>query len=904
MGFWSRLRNTISPDRRTAEIDEEIQFHLEMRARERNDPRHARLRFGNPATVREETRAMSVFGWLESLWQDARYGLRQLSRTRVLTAAILASLAIGIGVNTTIFSVADAALLRSLPVKDPASLRIVQWTTEMGWPEKLAHAHQGSTSGDPRGRLQGSSFGPRLYRALAKEQTAVESLIGFSDVGDAAVSVGGRLAERVHGQFVSANFFQELGVPLLLGRPFAENDDRLGQSPVVILSHRFWQREFGGRADVLGETVSINSRPAEVIGVAPAGFFGVQVGQWSDLYAPLASRITLRPQGSEAAAPGEDDQHWWVRLMARLQPGADAFAAGQQLTVLYQRMAPPAGVEVDPSRIPVLIVESGRRGVDALGGSEARPLWILLLLAGLVLLIVCANVANLLLSRAVTRRRESSVRLALGASRLRLLRQQLVESTLLAVIGGALGLLLLVALSSQSALLAIDAIGDVDVRLDPRVLIYTAGISLLTALLFGLAPALRAAGADWNEGLKSQARSVLAGRLRLPRLLVVLQLGLCITVLVAAGLLGRTLANLKSVDIGFDRDNLLYASVNPWRSGYKAEQVGLYIDRLRRELSAQPGVRGVAAIGARPLAGGFSSTSANFPGRPPVNDGSNETRINLVSDGLFETLGVSLLAGRALEAYDMRPGADAAVVNELFVSRFLSHQNPLGQRFGIGSDDSNSEYQIVGVVANSLHEGLRQEVQPTIYRPLVPAGSTGDLTNLVIRATLDSEQVAQIVRGVAASIDPTVPIVEIRSQNALIDRMLRAERLLSRLSTAFGAAALALASVGLGGLLAYAVARRRNEIGVRMALGASPRDVVNMVLGDSLRLVAIGALIGLPGAYAIGRLLERTLYGLEPADPLTALAALAILATVAALAAWLPASRAARIDPITALRDD
>jgi predicted permease len=412
---------------------------------------------------------------------------------------------------------------------------------------------------------------------------------------------------------------------------------------------------------------------------------------------------------------------------------------------------------------------------------------------------------------------------------------------------------------------------------------------------------LRAARADWSDALKSQNRSVLAGRLRLPRFLVVFQLALCVTVLVAAGLLSRSLVNLKSVDVGFDRENIVYATVNPWSAGYPAEQVGPYVDRLRQGLAVQPGVVRVATIGMKLLQGGASWTSANIPGRPYRDDA--HLMVNAVSDGLFETLGIPLVAGRTFEPRDLRPNAEAVVVDELFVQQFFPGRNPMGQRFGTGRDDDNS-YEIIGVVKNSRYDSLRRETQPTMYRP-TPAGSGPGLqVHFVIRSTADTGQLAQTVRRTAASIDPAVPVLEIETQTALIDNLLRTERLLSVLSSAFGAIGLILAAIGLAGLLAYSVVRRRNEIGIRMALGAAPGDVVRMILGDSMWLVGIGVLVGLPGAYAIGRYLESSLFGLDASDPLTAAAALAVLAAVAALAAWMPARRAARIDPMAALRDE
>ncbi len=906
MSFWSRLRKTFVRERHDAEIDEEIQFHLAMKTREGYDPRESRLRFGNPAAIREQTRAMGMFEWLESLAQDARYGLRQLRRTPALTFSVILSLVVGIGANTAIFSIVNAALLQSLPVADPQSLQIVDWVSQAGWPKDLCNSHSGSTDGVPTGRVEGSSFSPRLYRALAREQTFVDSLMGFSDDQAAGMVVHGQAPERAHLQYVSTNFFQGLGVPPVLGRAFVSSDDVVGGEPVVVISHQLWLRSFGGSLDVLDQTLQVNNVVARIVGVAPPRFYGIQMGQWIDVYAPLAARLALNPRESGGAARGEDDGYWWVRLIARLKPGTTAEAASGQLSALYQRLVVPGGVKIEPAAIPTLAAHTGWRGFDPIGDSLSKPLWILMLLVGLILLMVCGNVANLLLSRAVARQHESAVRLALGAARLRLLRQQLVESSVIALLAGGIGLAAGYVLASwvQSFVRSGREISGFNLQPDLHVLAFTAGVSILTAFVFGLAPALHAARADSNRALQTQRRTILAGRLRLPRALVVVQIALCLTVLVAAGLLGRSLANLKRLDVGFDRDNLVYASVNPWRGGYEAEQVGPYVDRLRAELVAEPGIQSVATIGMRLLAGSSSSTTAHIPGRPYRNDGSDGLMLNRVSDGLLETLRIPLLLGRTFEPRDMTPGARAAIVDESFVERFFPDRNPLGQRFGTGPEHDD-RYEIVGVVRNSRYNSLRDRPRPTMYEPFLPGERAGSDVNLVIRASIDLQQVTNAVRRVADSIDPDVPVFEVVTQTELADRrLLQSDRLLSILSSAFGVVALLLAAIGLAGLLAYAVARRTNEIGVRMALGAAPGDVVRMVLGDSLWMVAVGVLVGLPGAYAVGRLLKSMLFGLEPADPWTAAGALAVLAAVAAVAAWLPARRAARIDPMAALREE
>jgi predicted permease len=442
-----------------------------------------------------------------------------------------------------------------------------------------------------------------------------------------------------------------------------------------------------------------------------------------------------------------------------------------------------------------------------------------------------------------------------------------------------------------------DASSAFDLHLDVRVLGYTGALSIVTALLFGLAPAVRAARADLGETLKAQTRSVMGGRLRLPRLLVAIQIGLCLAALVAAGLLWRSLENLNSIDVGFDREHLAYVSVNPSRAGYSAERAGSYADRVREELARLPGVLRVSTVAFRPLSGMGNNGLMNLFGRP-LNP-ANRANLNSVGDGFFETLRMPLIAGRTLEPRDMREKADAVVVDEAFARQLFPHETPLGRRFGFGPNENN-RYEIVGVVGNSRYNSLRSDWYPTVYQPYRPGGTI----NFAIRSTMDSPRLAEEVRRVVASVDPAVPVTEYRTQTALIDRVLRTERLLGFVAGAFGLVALTLAAIGLGGLLAYAVARRTNEIGVRMALGAAAGDVIRMVLRDSLWMVGAGTLLGLPCAYAIARFLRTALFGLEPLDPPTATLAFIALLSVALLATWVPARRAAAIDPVVALREE
>jgi predicted permease len=904
MGVWSRLKKTFRGGRHNVEIQEELEFHLAMGTARGQTPREARMRLGNLARIEEDTRAAGIFEWLESAWQDARYGVRQLRKAPALAAAVVLSIAIGVGANTAIFTLVDAALLKPLPVRDPDALRIVQWTAA-GFPAGIENIN-GDFGPGPGGRSLGSSVSAALYRKLAGEQKAYAALMGAADPNPATVKVDESQAEQVSLQYVSANFFQGLGVPLSLGRGFRNDEDRVGEEPVVVVSERFWRQRLGGVADALQQTIRVNNAPARIVGVAPADFFGMRPGEWVDVYAPLATRVAFRP--AQTGGPrGENDRDWWVRIVARSRPDVPETAAlAEAGRVFHNLLEMP---DAEPKSLPELISMPGRRGLAGLGSKDAAALQILMLLVGVLLLLVCANVANLLLARSVDRQRESAVRLAIGAARGRLFRQHWIESGILALLGGAAGLGLGYLLAQSLHVLFEAGRGPgsgFDLHISLRVLAYTGALSVLTAFLFGLAPAIRAARVDLQHALKSQARSVMGSRMRLPRALVCVQIALCLTALVAAGLLGRTLGKLKSVEVGFERRNLAYATVNPWQAGYTAESMPGYSERLREQLARIPSVIGVSPVEVRLLSGNGNFSQINIPSHAvPVQPGAIRpvagAARNEVGEAFFATVRIPLIAGRTFEPRDLRAHSDAVVVDETFVRRFLPDGNPLGQRFYFGSHDPDGRV-IVGVVRATRYRDLRGKLLPNVFEPLVPSEFRG-AAHFAIRASIDPMLLSEAVRRAVASVDPAVPLIAFRSQDDLIDGMLRTERLLSFVSGAFGVVALILAAIGLGGLLAYAVARRTNEIGVRMALGAAAGNVIAMVLRDSLWMVAGGILLGLPCAYAVGQVLKTSLFQLEPVDPLTGALAFAALVTVALLAAWIPARRAARIEPVIALRE-
>jgi predicted permease len=743
------------------------------------------------------------------------------------------------------------------------------------------------------------------------------SLVGTSQAPSVAISTtAGAPAAQVLSQPVSWNFFEGLGVPLALGRPFVEEDDRPGAEPTVVVSHRFWSSRLGGDPDAIGRLVQINNKPARIVGVAPPGFFGLTPGTWIDVYQPLAGLFAEMAQQN----PGIMASYWHLDLVARLAPGKSGSAAASAMSPLFRGLvAETRGKEIDEGL--ELVTRPAARGLTGRAEGVAQALWILMLLVGVLLLIVCANVANLLLSRSVKRRPESALRLALGAGRGRLVRQHLVETGMLACIGGAAGLALGSVLARWIHTVFQAGQGPwaaFAVTLDMRVSTYALAISALTAVIFGLAPAWTAARSELSDTLKIQSRSVLGGGIRLPKLLVSVQFALSFTALVAAGLLGRSLGNLYATDLGFDGEQLSFATVRPFQAGYPLASVGAYRERLAREIEAIPGVLAVAPLFSRPLEAETPlSQSIDVPDGPPTQLAGgvrNPAAMALTSaggPGFIDVLGLHLLAGRTLKPGEacvlgQRMFGPAAaiplcpvVIDQRFADVFFSGKTAVGQFFKSGG----RSYQVVGLVANARVGGLRAEARPTMYQHLDLMGM-GITDHLAIRARIDSGALAGAVREVVTRIDPSVPMAEFHTQSGLVDRLLRTERLLALVSGAFSLAALALAAVGLGGLLSYAIARRTNEIGIRIALGATRGQVRRMVLGDSLWMVGAGVLVGIPAAWAVGRYLKSQLVGLEPMDPSTALLALLALIVIAGGAALLPARRAARVSPLAALREE
>jgi predicted permease len=865
----------------------------------------ARRRLGNPERVEEETRTIRVISWLASILRDLHDALRLIGNAPVLALAVIGSLAIGIGANTAIFSLIDAAILKKLPVEDPDSLVAVEWVTD-GFPQGV-DSLEGNTRELDEGRMAGSSFAASFYRQLAETDVGFDALIGMTEPAYHTVAVEGRPAGTSLLQFVSGNFFREIGIAPSPGRGFVDEETGPGAVPAVVVSHRFWTGPLGQDPDMLGREVRVDGVPARVVGVAPRGFFGFQPGNWTDVYAPLDAREAL--EANVNAIP-LNDAFWWVSLFGRLDPAIPEDTARQRLESALQgfgaQLAPGAAPGAAADALPRVTITPAPRGFDgALEAGEVEALWVLQLLVGLLLLIVCANVANLLLSRSVSVQRDSSLRLALGASRGRLVQKSLIESATLALFGGIVGLGLgyVLALTIHDIFrTGRDAGLRFDLVIDWRMVALVVGLSLITTLLFGLAPAARAMRAGVNDMLKTQARSVGGAGMRLPRFLVSMQLALCLAALTSAGLLARSLDNFAALDLGIDTPNISYATVNPSIAGYAPARLGPYIDTVRDRLQALPGVDAVSVMNRRILDGAFSISLVRLPESPPgpldIFDPSDAAHVVGAGAGAFDTLGISLLRGRNLDSGDN----DSAVVDERFVEQFLGGGQVLGRRFSIRQ---GTELTVVGVSRNVPWGRIRERDFPVIY---TSAGSGnlaafGGRIHFAIHSSMDPADLAVAVRAAIGEIDPAVPMTEFMAQETLIDRLLRVERLLAFVSGSFGVWALILAAMGLAGLLTYAAARRTGEIGVRMALGASPGHVIGMMLRDSFSMVAIGMLIGIPCAWGIGNILESMLFELAPTDVRSFALALGVLALVALAATWLPAKRAAGIDPMNALRE-
>ena len=832
---------------------------------------------------------------MDDLGQDLRLALRSFVKNPTFTLVVVLTLALGIGANTAIFTLMDQVLLRLLPVEDPERLVMLDGP---GTSSGTTHRHYDTLTPLSHPMFEGLRDKNAVFDGVLAEYTAPLHL-----------TVGSQ-TDAVNGVLVSGTFFRVLGVKPAAGRLLTDEDDRVpGGHPVVVLSHGFWTRRFGGDPKVVGQAVRVNDHPMTVVGIGPPGFYGVEVGESVDVFVPLMMQPQVIPTWSRGLG---DWRARWLTVMARLKAGVSPREARAGINVLYRQL-----LEEDAQHLTAkserfrasflkkeLELRPGARGPSGLRDQSKTPLLVLMGMVGLVLLIACANVANLLLARASSRQREIAVRLALGAGRGRLARQLLVESVVLSVAGGALGLvfaawvgdLLLRALPVDQASRVLTAEPDL------RVGLFALGLSLATGLAFGLVPALQSTRPALAPTLKSETGSVLGGTapFRFRKGLVVAQVALSMLLLIGAGLFTRSLLNLRTLNPGFEPERLLAFSVDPSLNGYDVPRRLAVLEQIQDEIAAEPGVLSASMASVALMTNSDSSHTVKVDGYEAKEDENMNPNFNGVGQGFFATLGIPLLAGREFTAADGPDAPRVAVVNDVFARYYFGAEDPVGRQFRLGSKEDEA-ITIVGLVREGKSASLWEKPVRFVYLPHTQEKGLGDVT-FYARSTVDPEILGGRMRKAVQRIDATLPVTGLKSMRAQIGESLFVERMVAALSAAFGFLATLLAAVGLYGVMSYAVSLRTREIGIRVALGAARRAVLLMVLKEVALLAALGVVIGLPSGYGLGRLVESQLFGLTAHDPLTFAAATATLLVAAFLAGYVPAARATRVDPMVALR--
>lgn len=894
-----RLRSLFRRTQVEQELDDELRFHLECETGKlirgglgpAEAARRARLALGGPEQVKEQVRDARGTRWLEDLAQDLRYAMRTSARSPGFTLTVVATLALGIGATTALFSVADAVLLRWLPVANPQELVVL-----------ARDPHQPYVPHSRADYLRLRDDGGQSFLGVAAAHENGSAGFTMEPAGRGASPVVVNLA------YVSGTYFDVLGVRPAAGRLLAREDEVTpGASRFVVLDHDFWQRQFGGDRTVLGRTARLNNVLCTVVGITSPGFHGTQVGAAPDLYVPL----TLFPELVPVMRNNWDrPSRQWLTITARLRPGVTVPRAEAQVASLlrdraaaYARLGGSQGPGDGAGRSWTPTLLPGAQGYSPLRTLYGKPLVVLLAAAGLLLLLACANVAGLVLARAGSRQREIAMRLALGAGRGRVVRQLLTESLLLAALGGGVGVALGVGgARTLVRLLSVEfSTLSLDVSPNPSLLAASFVVTVGAGLLFGLAPALRSARQDLAEAIKRSPGATwrALGRLSGREILVVAQVSLCLVLLVGVALLAKSFIMLRTIDPGFARDGVLLVQVQPTQYGYDGVRARAFYDQLRARVAALPGVRAAGLSDETPLGGGNSGGTASVPGRSGVGG----VEAYAVSPEYLSAVGTPLVSGRSLSAADEQPGAPhVGLISESLARRLYPGENPLGRRFSREEQyEALESIEIVGVVGDARYFGLRERPVPTAYVPLAPA-----VRNLTLSIRFDGASQALIaaVRRETATLDPAVPVLMAHTMRQRLDQEVARERLLSTLVGGFGTLALVLVAVGLYGVLAQWVNSRTKEIGIRVALGARQWSIAGPVLASLARLVGGGAAVGLLIALASVRVLARFLYQVPPLDAPSFVVAVGVLVLVALLAGAAPARRAVQVNPVVALRND
>jgi predicted permease len=832
---------------------------------------------------------------METLRQDVSFALRSFARSPGFTAVVILTLALGIGANAAIFGLMDQVMFRLLPVEDPGRLVLLD------------------APGQFSGRTSMQSQTPipislPMYEGLRDHNTVFSGLLAHW-LAPVHFADGGR-TDEVGADMVSGTYFGTLGLTPAAGRLLGPEDDRTpGAHPVVVLGHGFFVRRFGGDPGVVGRSVRVNGHPMTVVGVAPRGFHGVEVGSTVDLFVPIAMQAQVVPYWKPVHG---DWRSRWLTAMGRLRDGMSLEEARAGINVTYAQLLQEdiKSLTTKPEKFRTeflakkLELRPGGRGTSGLREQARSPLLVLMGMVGLVLIIASANVANLLLARGSSRQKELAVRLALGAGRARLVRQLLVESLVLSLAGGALGLFvsawlgkaMIAALPFQDASLFLRAEPDL------RLALFALLLAFVTGALFGILPALQSTRVAIASTLKNEATAVVGGvaPFRFRRALVVAQIALSLLLLVGAGLFSRSLSNLRALDPGFRPDRLVTFSVDPSRNGRDIPGQLAVLARIREALAGEPGVRSATISDLPLMTNSDSSSTIKIPGYEPKEGEDMNPNFACVAPDFFETLGIPLVAGRPVTETDGPTAPEVAVVNESFARRYFGGQ-ALGRRFGYGRGPLHQDVEIVGVVRDGKAGSLREEQRRFVYLSHAQREVLGGMT-FYARTGAEPDALMGRVNAIVRGVDPDLPVSELKTMRTQVRESLFVERMVAGLSAAFGVLATLLAALGLYGVMAFAVTLRTREIGIRMALGAQRRDVLRMVLRDVAVLVAVGVALGLPGGYGVGRVVETQLFGLNARDPLTFAAATAALLLVALLAGYIPARRAALVDPMVALR--
>jgi predicted permease len=897
--FGSRLRNFFRKRKLDGDLDAEFQSHLAMLSDEHvrrgmtvEQAQHAARRdFGGVEQAKESYRDQRGLPFLETLVQDVRYALRMLRKSPGFTAVVVLTLALGIGANTAIFSLMNAVLLQSLPVRHPEQLIVVRYT-----------------DAQPRGAEEDFSY--PMYQVLRDKSAVFDGVLTRSGVSFNVTYAG--QSEWAYGELVSGNYYEVLGVRPWLGRLLSPEDDRTpGAHPVAVLSYGYWQARFGGDPSIVGRKILLDAQPMTVVGVSAPGFFGTEMARDPSITVPMMMTLVFKPVPANRM---QSARHRWLTILARRNPEISVSKAQASTDVLYhqaleeQLNALGSSVNAhDRGRVlsSHIQLDDGSQGFAHLRGEMQRPLVLMFCVTAMVLLVACANLANLLLARSAKRRKEVAVRLAIGAGPGRLIRQWLTESILLGLLGGAAGILFAFWLKTGLIrFLPADFSSNLKAPMDAKVMGFLVIASLFTGLLFGLAPALQISRSSVTEAMHGEAAVTVSREhvFSLRNALVFLQVALSLPLLIGAGLFLHSLRNLRGVDTGFVKENVFLANLNPSLNGYSTERIrGLYGDLLSR-LRTLPEVRAASLTTSSVISGGWDQDSVRVEGYQPRQEEEVSPNNAIISPGYFSSLGIPFISGRDFTDQDTAARPKVVIVNQTFAHYYFGDANPLGKRLSMDDDPKAPlDMEIIGVVRDAKYVNLREKPRRHFYTALAQQPRLFDMT-LQVRTANDPRSIGDLVRAQVHDLDPNLPLYATTTLEIQIDNSLIAERLLSWLSSMFGMLATLLASVGLSGVVAFSVARRTREIGVRMALGAQRRDILFLAMSQMVPAVGLGLVVGLAAAYALNHLLGSMLYDVGSTDLATFAAAGILLATVAALAAYLPARRAAQVDPLMALR--